>query len=50
MKNNGMAEVVERIKAIINGKADSPHCLMEMSKSEVKVLEKKYDYFRRFVI
>ena len=35
-----MAEVVERIKAIINGKANSPHCLMEMSKSEVKVLEK----------
>ena len=35
-----MDEVIERIKAIMNSKLDSPHCLMEMSTSEVKVLEK----------
>ena len=34
-----MDAVVERIESVMNSKTDSPHCLMELSRSEAKILE-----------
>ena len=35
-----MDAVVKRIESIMNSKADSPHCIMELSTSEVKTMER----------
>ena len=35
-----MDAVVKRIESIVNSKVDSPHCLIELSTSEVKTMER----------